>query len=198
MHLRLLCFLSVLLLGSGASAAAFDWRDASTRKDMVIAFDHMSVACSSGFGFTRIPPLPSATMVDKLHAFLLLRSDSEADAQVEAWAIQVIAPVNAMVAKKSEGADAEGDHSAAAAAVAAAEDPDSSAEAKERFMKGAMAPFRRGLEASASGARDPFLGKYYWTGTGNADDFERSMDAYFSELVADLRKPPKPASRKRR
>lgn len=192
MRLRLLCALPALLLCSIANAAPFDWRDSSARKDMNVAFDQMAIACSAGFGFTRLPALPPATMVGKLHAYLLLKSDAEADAQVEAWAEQIIVPITAMVAKKSEGSNAEEEHSAAAAAVAASEDPDSYAEAKARFMQGAMAPFRRGLDACTAGAHDPFLGKYYWTGSGHTDEYEKSMDAYFTELVDHLKKTPAP------
>jgi hypothetical protein len=165
---------------------------------MNVAFDHMAIACSAGFGFTRIPALPPATMVGKLHAYLLLRDDSAADAQIEEWAGQIIVPITAMVAKKSEGSNAEDEHAAAAAAVAASEDPDTYDQAKSRFMQGAMTPFRRGLEACETGARDPFLGKYYWTGSGSVADYEKSMDAYFDELVSDLKKPAqsKPATKR--
>jgi hypothetical protein len=194
MRVALLCGLCAVTLAPSLRAEPFDWRDAAARKEMSVAFDHIATACSAGFGFTRIQPLPAATMVDKLHAYLLLRSDAEADAQVENWAEQIIVPINAMVAKKSEGPNVEDEHQAAAAAVAAAEDPDSYDEAKARFMDGAMAPFRHGLEACEAGARDSFLGKYYWTGSGNIDDYEKSMDSYFAELVAELRKPKKPKS----
>ena len=199
MRVALLGGLCALMIGTAASAERpFDWRDASARNDMNVAFDHMAIACSAGFGFTRIPPLPPATMVDKLHAFLLLRSDAEADSQVEAWAEQIIVPITAMVAKKSEGPNAEDEHSAAASAVAASEDPDSYAEAKARFMQGAMAPFRRALDACTAGAHDPFLGKYYWIGSGNTNDYEMSMDSYFAELVDHLKKPTKAAPRRHR
>lgn len=200
MRVALLWAVCALTIAPPLRAEPFDWRSGTARKEMNTAFDHMAIACSGGFGFTRIQPLPPPTMVDKLHAYLLLRSDAEADAQVGAWAEQIIVPIDAMVAKKSAGLNAADEHQAAAAAVAAAEDPDSYAEAKARFMEGAMATFRRGLEACESGARDPFLGKYYWTGSGSIDDYEKSMDAYFSELVSELRNPkkPKPAPRRSR
>src|SRR5438270_13322394 len=122
----LLCTLSALVLAAPASAEPFDWRNTAARQDMNLAFGHMAIACSAGFGLTRIPALAPATMDGKLHAYLLLRDDAEADAQVEAWAEQIIAPVTAMVAKKSAGSNAKDEHAAAAAAVAAAEEPDTS------------------------------------------------------------------------
>ena len=197
MRAALLFGLCALAIAPSLRAKPFDWRSAASRNEMVGAFDSMATACSAGFGFTRIQPLAPATMVDKLHAYLLLRSDTEADAEVEAWAEQIIVPINAMVAKKSAPLNAEDEHQAAAAAVAAAEDPDSYAEAKDRFMQTAMASFRRGLEACEAGSRDPFLGKYYWTGSGSLDDYQKAMNSYFSELVADLRKPKKPEAHRR-
>jgi len=188
--------LAAMLCATSAGAEQFDWRDTSARQQMAGAFENMASACVNGFGFTRIPPLPRATMVSKLDAYLLLRDDADADAQVQDWAEQVIEPVNAMVAKKSTGLNAEDEHRAAAAAVAAAEDPSSYADAEARYMDGAMASFQRGLDACTVGARDPFLGKYYWTGTGSIADYEREMRAYFATLVSQLREPRKPVRRK--
>src|SRR5437660_12119231 len=79
---------TALLWAASAGAEKFDWRDSSPRLEMNVAFHHMAIACSAGFGFTRIPELPSATMVNKLHAYLLLRDDADADAQVRDWGEQ--------------------------------------------------------------------------------------------------------------
>lgn len=181
--------IAALLSAAPASAEQFDWRNLSTRQQIAGAFENLASECVNGFGFTRVPALPRQTMVEKLHAYLLLRDDADADTQVKDWAEQILEPVNAMIAKKSTGINAEDEHRAAAAAVAASEDPSSYAEAESRYMEGAMAPIRRGFDACTAGAHDPFLGKYYWTGTGSIDDYEKRMRDFFSEFVSSLKKP---------
>jgi len=185
----------LFLASSAAGAEDFDWHNLANQKQMHTAFVNTAATCAGGFGFTRIPPLPQATMVDKLDSYLLLRDDPAA--KVEKWGIQILAPINAMSAKKSTGANAEDDHRAAAAAVAASENPEAYAEAESRYIEGAMGSFRRALDACSAGARDPFLGKYYWTGSGSADKFEKSMKDWFSEFVSELktRKPKLPPRR---
>jgi hypothetical protein len=175
------------LLGLPAGAEDFDWHSLANQKQMHGAFANTADVCAATFGFTRITPTPNRTMADQLDAYLLLRDD--ADGEVERWAVDILRPVNGMLAKKSTGANAEDEHSAAAAAVAAAEDPNTYAEAQARYLEGAMAPFRRALNACSAGANDPFLGKYYWTGSGSADGVELTMKNFFAELVAGLKKP---------
>ena len=177
----------LLFLASPAGAEDFDWHSLANQKQMHVAFMNTAAVCAAIFGFTRIPRPPQANMVDKLDSYLLLRDD--ADGEVEKWGIEILRPINAMSAKKSIGLNAEDEHRAAAAAVAAAEDPDVYAEAEGRYLEGAMAPFKRGLAACSAGANDPFLGKYYWTGSGSAGQVEKTMKDSFSELVASLKTP---------
>jgi hypothetical protein len=183
----------VALLPVPALASDFDWHSRSDQQKMHAAFANTAKICAGGFGFTLIPALPERTMADKLDAYLLLRDDPEGD--VATWATSVVAPANAILAKSSDEATEADDHQAAAAAVAAAEDPAVYAQAEERYLQGAMGPIKRALAACSVGARDPFLGKYYWTGSGSADDFEKSFKDWFSEFVADLKEKTSKASR---
>lgn len=175
------------LLSTSASAQEFDWHALANQKHMNGAFQYSAKGCAALFGFTVISPLPESTMLDKLDAYLLLRSTPEAD--VETWAMDIVHPISGVLDEKnSPEADADS-KSAAAAAVAASEDPSTFDEAREKYVSGAMAPFQRALSACTAATRDPFLGKYHLAGTGSADSIEKEFRDGFADFVAELNKP---------
>ena len=169
---------------NAAAAEEFDWQKRSSQEQMHQAFVGTSRVCAALFGFSLVPVQPQDELVDKLYAHLLLR-DRPVD-ELAKWTA-IVRPISAVMAEKS-GDTAPDDRKAAAAAVAASEDPTVFDEAKVRYLANSMAPFRRALAACEVGARDPFLGKHYLTGTGSAAEQERHLSEWFSEFVSDLRK----------
>jgi hypothetical protein len=179
--LRVVAF-GLIAIASAASAEDFNWRSHANQVQMSTAFEGAAQACEETFGFTHIPLTDKGKMPDKIDAYLLLRDAP--DAEVGKWAA-LLEPIRAMGAGSSSTED--DDHQAASAAVAAAEDPSLYDEAQKRYLEGALGPFRRALDACSAGAGDPFLGKYYWTGSGSLEHAEKSMRDFFAELVAGLK-----------
>ena len=51
-----------------------------------------------------------------------------------------------------------------------------------------MEPMKEALSACECAAADPFIGKYYLTGTGSVGSFEEQAKINFKRDVEDLRK----------
>jgi hypothetical protein len=186
--MRLLAPAFAMLAGCLATAALaddYDWHSKSNRLQMATIFEATGKVCSAMFGFTALPLQPKEAMAEKIDAYLLLRDNP--DAELESWLSIFKPPIDVAAGKPSEPDDYRG----GAALVAAAKDPSLMEEAKERYVEAAMAPFRRALDACSAGVQDPFLGKYYWTGTGSAADIEKSFSDDFAEAVAETAQRPK-------
>jgi hypothetical protein len=180
-------------IASPAPAGEFDWHSRANQAKMDLLFRNAAKTCAGAFGFTHISELSESAMSDKIDAYLLLRDSPDSD--LADW-LQILQPIDVILDRKSSDATEADDRRAAAAAVAAAEDPVVYDQAERRYLEGAMAPINRALEACRAGANDPFLGKYYWTGTGSADSFEKSFEDWFATFVAELRRK-KPVPRRR-
>ena len=180
---------AALLASSAASAGDYDWHDRTNRMQMATIFDATAKVCAEMFGFTRLPPQPKAAMAEKIDAYLLLRDDP--DKVLMDW-ISVFKPVLEIGSGKPGAMTLADDERGGAALVAAAKDPSLMAEAQEKYVSGAMGPFRRALEGCSAGASDPFLGKHYLAGHGSADDIEKDFRDSFAKEVDEVRNgPPK-------
>jgi hypothetical protein len=185
--LRYVMGAALLLSSSAAVADDYNWHDKANRLQMATIFEATAKICSGMFGFTRIPAGPKDEMAEKIDAYLLLQDDPEK--VLEDW-IDVFQPTLEIVSKKKGEATSEDDEEGGAALVAAAKDPSLMAQARERYVAGAMGPFRRALDACTKGASDPFLGKNYLSGTGSADEIEKEFRDDFANEVEGVKKAP--------
>lgn len=178
---------SVLVTSPGAFASDYDWRAKANRLQMATIFEATAKICAGEFGFSQLPTAPKDEMAEKIDAYLLLQDDP--DTVLEKW-IHVFQPPLELVSDKKSEVTIEDDERGGAALVAAAKDPSLMAQAEEQYVSGAMGPFRRALDGCSNGASDPFLGKYYLSGTGSADAIEKDFRDSFAKDVEDVKNTP--------
>jgi hypothetical protein len=182
--LRYMVGAALLFTSSVASADDYDWHNKTNRLQMATIFDATAKVCAGEFGFTQLPTAPKARMAEKIDAYLLLRDNPEEI--LRAW-IDVFQPALEIVGK-TKGAETDyDDKRGGAALVAAAKDPSVMAEAEAQYVAAAMGPFKRALDGCSKGAADLFLGKYYLSGTGSAEDIEKQFRDDFAKEVEDVK-----------
>jgi hypothetical protein len=182
--LRCVVGAALLLSSTVAWADDYNWHDRANRLQMATIFEATAKICSGMFGFTQLPTASKEEMAEKIDAYLLLQDDP--DKILEDW-IDVFQPALEIVSKKKGEATSEDDEEGGAALVAAAKDPSVTAQAQERYVAGAMGPFRRALDACSKGANDPFLGKNYLSGTGSASNIEKEFRDDFTKEVEGVK-----------